>query len=152
LLILVSAALTKKHRGGRTMGDMLELAKPDNEAPPNGANRIAALDIARIFGLFAVYYGHVVEQTMYLGNPASAQQYKFIYSFHMPLFFVLAGVIARYWGTDMGPFAFVKSRLASRVVPLLAFNLALCLISLAVTPAFPPIPLHTAPIMAMRSS
>jgi acyltransferase len=123
----------------------IDLAKPARkDALQNGLNRIAALDIARIFGLFTVYYGHVVEQTMYLGNPASALQYKFIYSFHMPLFFVLSGVIAKDWGKDMGLLTFVKSRLASRVVPLLAFNLALCLISLAVTPAFPPIPLHTA--------
>jgi acyltransferase len=121
-----------------------DLAKPGKEPSRNEANRIAALDVARIFGLFAVYYGHVVEQTMYLGNPASALQYKFIYSFHMPLFFVLSGAIARDWGKEMGPLAFAKSRLASRVAPLLAFNLALCLISLAVTPAFPPIPLHTA--------
>jgi len=121
-----------------------ELAKPDGDSSKNEVNRIAALDIARILGLFTVYYGHIVEQTMYLGNSASALQYKFIYSFHMPLFFVLSGVIAKDWGRDMGPLAFVKSRLASRVLPLLVFNLALCLISLAVTPAFPPIPLHTA--------
>src|SRR6202161_848289 len=80
---------------------------------------------------------------MYLGNPASALQYKFIYSFHMPLFFVLSGAVARDWGKEMGPLAFAKSRLASRVGPLLAFNLALCLISLASPPASPPIPLHT---------
>jgi acyltransferase len=124
-------------------GAGVDLATSGGEARRSEAGRIAALDIARIFGLFTVYYGHVVEQTMYLGNPASAAQYKFIYSFHMPLFFVLAGVIARDWGSAMGPRAFVVSRLASRVTPLLAFNLALLLISLAVTPAFPPIPLHT---------
>jgi acyltransferase len=123
---------------------VIDLTKPDKHASPSRVNRIAALDIARIFGLFTVYYGHVVEQTMYLGNPDSALQYKFIYSFHMPLFFLLSGVIARDWSRDMGPLAFVKSRLASRVAPLLAFNLVLCLISLVVTPAFPPIPLHTA--------
>jgi acyltransferase len=118
----------------RSLGDL----------PTHSTSRIATLDIARIFGLFTVYYGHVVEQTMYLGNPASALQYKFIYSFHMPLFFVLSGVIAKDWAEEMGPLDFIKSRLASRVVPLIAFNLALCLISLVVTPAFPPIPLKTA--------
>jgi len=123
---------------------VIDLAKPDKNPSQNPVNRIAALDVARIFGLFTVYYGHVVEQTMYLGNPAAALQYKFIYSFHMPLFFVLSGVIARDWGSAMGPLGFLKSRLASRVLPLVAFNLALCLLSLAVTPAFPPIPLHSA--------
>lgn len=115
----------------------------NNTALKSPGSRIATLDIARIFGLFTVYYGHIVEQTMYLGNAAAAQQYKFIYSFHMPLFFVLSGVIAKDWGNG-GAVAFVKSRLASRVVPLLVFNAALCLISLVFTPAFPPIPLHTA--------
>lgn len=123
---------------------VIGVTKTNTDGLQSGVNRIAALDIARIFGLFAVYYGHVVEQTMYLGNPASVLQYKFIYSFHMPLFFVLSGVIARDWGRDLGLPAFVKSRLVSRVLPLLVFNLALCLISLVVTPAFPPIPLHTA--------
>jgi acyltransferase len=126
------------------MGDRIDLARPAKAPSRNEGRRIAALDIARIFGLVTVYYGHVVEQAMYLGNPAAALQYKFIYSFHMPLFFVLSGVIAKDWGGAMGPAAFVKSRLASRVLPLLAFNLALCLISLIVTPAFPPIPLHAA--------
>jgi acyltransferase len=124
-------------------GAGIDVARPAQEGSRAQAGRIAALDIARIFGLFTVYYGHVVEQTMYLGNPAAAAQYKFIYSFHMPLFFVLSGAIARDWGRDMGPRAFIASRLASRVTPLLAFNLLLLLISLAATPAFPPIPLHT---------
>ncbi|MGC3996914.1 MAG: hypothetical protein QM767_05030 [Anaeromyxobacter sp.] len=42
-----------------------------------------------------MYDGHVVERVMYLQNVAAAAQYKLIYSFHMPLFFVLAGAAAK---------------------------------------------------------
>ena len=91
-----------------------------------------------------MYYGHVVEQVMYRGSAPALQQYKFIYSFHMPMFFVLSGVIARDWGSELRIVDVLKTRLASRVVPLLAFSLILGLISLVITPDFPPIPLRTA--------
>lgn len=113
------------------------------QASPAPSSRIATLDIAKLFGIYLVYYGHVVEQVMYRGNAAALQQYKFIYSFHMPLFFVLSGVIAKDWSGNVTPLAFLRSRFASRIVPLLAFNLLLGLISLVLKPAFPPIPLHT---------
>jgi acyltransferase len=113
-------------------------------ATPASAQRVDSVDIARFLGIFLVYWGHVAEQVMYLGNGAAAAQYKFIYSFHMPLFFVLSGLIARDWGATMTLADFVKSRLASRFLPLLVFNLLLGLLSLAVKPTFPPIPLNTA--------
>ncbi len=106
--------------------------------------RIAALDVARLYGIVLVYYGHVIERLMYLGNPAAALQYKFIYSFHMPLFFVLAGCVARDWGATMTPAAFARSRLMSRIVPLLAFNALLAALSLVAPRDFPPVPLATA--------
>ena len=63
-------------------------------------NRIAMIDVARFYAVILVYYGHIVERMMYLGSPGAALQYKFVYSFHMILFFVLAGFIAkRAWWT-----------------------------------------------------
>ena len=110
--------------------------------PQPGAGRIPGLDTARFLGLLLMYDGHVVERVMYLQNAAAAAQYKFIYSFHMPLFFVLAGVVAKDRSQPLG--AFLRSRLASRVVPLLFFNLLLAALSLAHSPDFPPFPLVTA--------
>jgi len=110
--------------------------------PQPDADRIAGLDTARFLGLLLMYDGHVVERVMYLQNAAAAAQYKFIYSFHMPLFFVLAGVVAKDRPQPVG--AFLRSRLASRVVPLLFFNLLLAALSLAHAPDFPPVPLATA--------
>lgn len=107
-------------------------------------DRIRYIDTARFIGIFLVYHGHVVERMMYLGNAAAAHQYKFLYSFHMPLFFVLSGFIARDWAREESFGRFVRSRFASRLVPLLVFNLLLALVSLVAKPDFPPFPLATA--------
>ena len=80
---------------------------------------------------------------MYLGNAAAAHQYKFIYSFHMPLFFVLSGLIAKDWAAEQSIGQFAKSRFFSRIVPLIFFNAAMALLSLIHKPDFPPIPLAT---------
>ncbi len=111
-------------------------------APQLDADRIAGLDTARFLGLLLMYFGHVVERVMYLQNAAAAAQYKLVYSFHMPLFFVLAGIVAKDRPQPLG--AFLRARLASRVVPLLFFNLLLAALSLAHRPDFPPVPLATA--------
>jgi acyltransferase len=105
--------------------------------------RLACADVARLIGIFLVYHGHVVERMMYLGDVAAAHQYKFIYSFHMPLFFVLSGLIAKDWGAEQSVAQFAKSRFFSRIVPLIFFNAALALLSLVHKPDFPPIPLET---------
>lgn len=99
------------------------------------------IDVARFYGIVLVYYGHVVERMMYLGSPAAAHHYKFIYSFHMLLFFVLAGFIAKESVQDLGLKDFAKSRLASRFVPFVLFNLLLALLSLGLPRDFPPFPL-----------
>ncbi len=109
-----------------------------------GSSRIPMIDVARFYGIALVYYGHLVERMMYLGSPAAALHYKFVYSFHMPLFFLLAGFIAKESVQDMRVGEFVKSRLASRFLPLVFFNLLLVLLSLFVARDFPPIPLENA--------
>lgn len=109
----------------------------------SGSVRLAYADVARLIGIFLVYHGHVVERMMYLGNAAAAHQYKFIYSFHMPLFFVLSGLIAKDWAAEQSIGQFAKSRFFSRIVPLIFFNLALAFLSLIHKPDFPPIPLET---------
>ena len=107
------------------------------------SERIPMIDVARFYAVILVYYGHIVERMMYLGSPGAALQYKFVYSFHMILFFVLAGFIAKESVVDLSVKDFVKSRLASRFVPFFFFNLLLALVSLGVKPDFPPFPLDT---------
>jgi acyltransferase len=84
--------------------------------------RIRLLDIARFYGIVLVFYGHFIERIMMLENPAAAVQYKFIYSFHMILFFVLAGYIARESDLLIGFKKYLKYRFFSRLLPFLFFN------------------------------
>ena len=61
----------------------------------SGKGRIPAIDVARFYAMALVFYGHFIERFMLLKNPAGFTQYKFIYSFHMVVFFVLAGYVVR---------------------------------------------------------
>lgn len=106
------------------------------------AARVEFVDAARLIGIFLVYYGHVVERFMHLGNVDAALQYKFIYAFHMPFFFLIAGMVVKDLSA-MKPGAFLWSRVTSRVVPFAFFNLLLAAVSLIHKPDFPPFPLDT---------
>jgi len=89
--------------------------------------RILFIDIARFYGLVLVYYGHAVEQVMNQYNDAALHHYKFIYSFHMPLFFLLSGYIYKDEMLAFG--SFLKQRFASRLIPLIFFNVLLILLT-----------------------
>ena len=86
-------------------------------------NRIGMIDIARFYAMVFVFYGHFIERIMLLENPAAALQYKLIYSFHMVLFVVLAGYVARENDTERSFGAYAKVRLVSRLLPFLFFTL-----------------------------
>ena len=51
------------------------------------ANRIEYIDIAKAFGIFLVILGHAVSSDTLVKNV--------VYSFHMPLFFILSGMVIR---------------------------------------------------------
>jgi len=106
--------------------------------------RLGAIDVARAVGLVLVYYGHFVEQIMYLKNPAAAVHYKWIYSFHMILFFILSGWVRGARPSSASPRAFFKSTLASRIVPYLFFSLVLAMMSLLLPGWFPIVDLSSA--------
>lgn len=54
----------------------------------NISGRVAWLDVARAFGIYAIYLGHFGETA----GPA----YRFVFQFHVPLFFFLAGCTENY--------------------------------------------------------
>ncbi len=89
---------------------------------PTGKERIPFIDVARFLGIFLVFYGHFVERIMYLGHPTAAAQYKWIYSFHMVLFVVLAGYVAGDKDLSLPFPAFVKRRAVSRLLPFAFFT------------------------------
>lgn len=89
------------------------------------ATRIEYIDIARIFGIFLVYYGHFIESLMKAGVATAAVQYKFIYSFHMPLFFVLAGYVSCKINPDTEFGSYFRYRMCTRLIPFVFFTFLL---------------------------
>ena len=84
--------------------------------------RIRFIDIARFYAMALVFYGHFIEELMLLKNPAAAAHYKFIYSFHMVLFIVLSGYIAKDRDLEWGIGKFLKHRFFSRLLPFIFFT------------------------------
>jgi acyltransferase len=101
------------------------------------AGRIPMLDVARFLGMFLVYYGHAVERIMYLKSPVAATQYKFIYSFHMPFFFLLAGFTLAPEKARLPVARFLKRLAGSRLVPYVVFSALLAGLSLFFAGHFP---------------
>ena len=91
--------------------------------------RIRMSDIARFYGIALVYYGHFIERIMYLKNPTAALHYKFIYSFHMLLFFVLAGFITKENDLLFDFRKYVRHRFFSRLIPFLFFTAFMILLT-----------------------
>ena len=91
----------------------------------SSTHRIRFVDIARIYGVFFVYYGHIIESYMKAGSEIAAIHYKFVYSFHMPLFFILSGYIAKTELDTVGFPLYLKWKVASRLVPYLFFSILL---------------------------
>lgn len=90
-------------------------------------SRVRWLDKAKAIGIILVFYGHLLEVLYLQGHTAVFPQFQFIYAFHMPLFFVLAGFVA---SRRQESFAgYVSYRLKARLIPFLFFNLLglLCL-------------------------
>ncbi len=71
---------------------------PDTQTviTPAPAPRLPMLDIARGIGILLVIYGHFLQSFFQESAPLIFQQYQFIYSFHMPLFFILSGVTGQF--------------------------------------------------------
>jgi len=84
--------------------------------------RIGVIDVARFYAMALVFYGHFIERIMMLKNPAAATQYKFIYSFHMMLFFLLAGYVVQESYTEFSFGKYLKHRFMSRLLPFLFFT------------------------------
>ena len=89
----------------------------------SGTNRVLSIDIARFYAIALVFYGHFIEELMLLKNPAAANQYKFIYSFHMVLFIVLAGYVAKESHAEWNCGKFLRHRFYSRFLPFIFFTL-----------------------------
>jgi acyltransferase len=108
------------------------------------AGRLDFIDVARALGLLLVYYGHFVEQVMYLKVPVAAVHYKWIYSFHMILFFILSGWIKGARPTMAPAGTFARATLAGRIAPYLFFSAVTAILSLVFSGWFPMLDLTSA--------
>ena len=88
----------------------------------SGTGRIWIIDVARFYAMALVFYGHFIERFMLLKNPAGAIQYKFIYSFHMVVFFVLAGYVVKESDIEFPFGRYLKHRIISRLLPFIFFT------------------------------
>jgi acyltransferase len=85
--------------------------------------RIEWLDTAKAYGMFLVFFGHVIESVWDAGNPLGLQPFKMVYAFHMPFFFVLSGYLAK---TEFPAFTvFLRRQIMSRLVPVVFFCVVL---------------------------
>jgi len=53
------------------------------------------VDVVKVIGIFLVFYAHILQRSYRSSTEAVFFQYKFIYAFHMPLFFFLSGFFFR---------------------------------------------------------
>jgi fucose 4-O-acetylase-like acetyltransferase len=88
---------------------------------PKIDSRIPWVDVAKGIGIALVFYGHFVQQFLGWGVTSAADQMRWIYSFHMPFFFLLVGYVYK----DRGlPFEqFLKRQFFTRLVPAWVFNI-----------------------------
>ncbi len=95
--------------------------------------RIDFLDRARAIGMFLVYYGHFVGALVgKSANDLAATQWKLIYSFHVPLFFFLAGI---FWKPNPLVAQVFVEKLKTRILPVATFSLLFLPVWLAFMPA-----------------
>lgn len=81
-------------------------------------SRYTWVDTAKALGMFLVFYGHLVERVYNAGVPEAFYQFKFIYAFHMPLFFFMAGF---FWRPSTRISDQIKKLVLRRLIPVFAF-------------------------------
>ncbi|SFI12806.1 Fucose 4-O-acetylase [Selenomonas ruminantium] len=85
------------------------------------------LDIVKFFAIFCVLWGHVVQQTCLLVNPNDDYIFRFIYTFHMPLFMGICGYFfaksLRKYGRKYYIDNKLKTRLLGLIIPMLSFGI-----------------------------
>lgn len=91
--------------------------------------RIDALDLLKAFAIFLVVWGHVLQHCLssnYIDEPV----YRFIYSFHMPLFMILAGFFSRgSLNLDFGQLLYKKGK--ELILPCITWGGVIYLLILA---------------------
>ena len=86
----------------------------------NKKSRVEWVDTAKALGMFLVFYGHFVKNLYSDGNDIAFLQHKYIYAFHMPLFFFISG----FYFKPVRSFALkIKQLFLRRLLPVFTFAL-----------------------------
>lgn len=96
--------------------------KVSQSQTPINNSRIYWIDICKAYGIILVFYGHLWLSSSMQNNDALLQN-KLIYSFHLPLFFILSGFFAKINIPGFG--IFLKNKIFTRLVPVIVFNVLL---------------------------
>lgn len=96
--------------------------KDSQSQTPINNSRIYWIDICKAYGIILVFYGHLWLTSSTPNNDVLLQN-KLIYSFHLPLFFILSGFFAKVNAPDFG--FFLKNKIFTRLVPVIVFNVLL---------------------------
>ena len=91
----------------------------------NQKKRVIYLDMAKGVGILLMIAGHLIGALQGIDNkPYFAPAYQFITSFHMPLFFILSGILLFLTGEEnkeMG--VIVRRKARSLMLPYASFSL-----------------------------
>lgn len=86
--------------------------------------RDSNIDVAKGFAIFLVVMGHVLNFCFYGDNATNSFCYKVIYSFHMPLFMFLSGMVIKdSCLTLRSVYVDLKKRFRKLVVPMIGIGL-----------------------------
>lgn len=102
--------------------------------------RIEWIDYAKVIGIWLVVLGHILNA----GRPIESELHTLIYSFHMPFFFFVSGLL--FSTKDMGFGAFAVSKIKSLIVPYILLNILCLILSIPIyvyQDVFPTTNLHT---------
>lgn len=91
-------------------------------SPERPAARLRWIDDARGWGMALVFAGHLAERMAASGWQAALAPYQLVYAFHMPLFFLLAGMTTRLRVDGIA--ASLKRLVVLRLVPVAFWNAA----------------------------
>jgi acyltransferase len=80
--------------------------------------RIKWVDTIKALGMFLVFYGHYIEKFAINGDITASNQFKIIYSFHMPLFFIISGFFAKKISYRS---EHIRKIFLSRIIPVFSF-------------------------------
>jgi fucose 4-O-acetylase-like acetyltransferase len=94
----------------------------NTQVPATATSRLEWVDVVRGLGIILMFYGHYIQKGISPDNASAVEQFRFIYSFHMPMFFIISGFFFR-------PATHLLSRIhllaLRRLLPVLFFTLLL---------------------------